>query len=73
MLLSKTLRSSTLKLAFIYVIVFSSAIFAVSGLCILVYCRLYFRKIADRSHHGGASALLIKAYEQRGPDGLDRC
>jgi len=30
-LLGKTLRSSTLKLAFIYVIVFSSAILAVLG------------------------------------------
>ena len=31
MLLSKTLRSSTLKLAFIYVLVFSSGVFALLG------------------------------------------
>ena len=67
-LLSKTLRSSTLKLAFIYVIVFASAIFAVLG---YVYWSTvaYVSKKLDRTiimEH----ALLIKTYDNAGRAGL---
>jgi hypothetical protein len=60
-LLGKTLRSSTLKLAFIYVIVFSSAIFAVLG---YVYWATvtFVSKNLDRSI-SVERALLIKAYD----------
>jgi signal transduction histidine kinase len=67
-LLSKTLRSSTLKLAFIYVIVFASAIFAVLG---YVYWSTvaYVSKKLDRTimvEH----ALLIKTHGSAGRSGL---
>jgi signal transduction histidine kinase len=60
-LLGKTLRSSTLKLAFIFVIVFSSAIFAVLG---YVYWATitFVSKNLDRSI-SVERALLIKAYD----------
>jgi signal transduction histidine kinase len=67
-LLSKTLRSSTLKLAFIYVIVFALAIFAILG---YVYWSTvaYVSKKLDRTimvEH----ALLIKTYDSAGRSGL---
>lgn len=67
-LLSKTLRSSTLKLAFIYVIVFASAIFAVLG---YVYWSTvaYVSKKLDRTimvEH----ALLVNTYDSAGRNGL---
>jgi signal transduction histidine kinase len=67
-LLSKTLRSSTLKLAFIYVIVFSSAIFAVLG---YVYWSTvtYISEKSDRNITA-ERALLIKAYGDAGQSGL---
>jgi signal transduction histidine kinase len=67
-LLSKTLRSSTLKLAFIYVTLFSSAIFAVLG---YVYWSTasYIDDIADRSLKAERS-ILVKAYSSTGLDGL---
>ena len=67
-LLGKTLRSSTLKLAFIYVIVFSSAIFAVLG---YVYWATvtFVSENLDRSI-SAEGALLIKAYDSAGHTGL---
>jgi signal transduction histidine kinase len=67
-LLGKTLRSSTLKLAFIYVIVFSSAIFAVLG---YVYWATvtFVSENLDRSI-SAEEALLIKAYDSAGHTGL---
>jgi signal transduction histidine kinase len=67
-LLSKTLRSSTLKLAFIYVIVFSAAIFGLLG---YVYWSTvkYLYEISDRAI-SVESILLTKAYEAGGRDGL---
>jgi signal transduction histidine kinase len=67
-LLGKTLRSSTLKLAFIYVIVFSSAIFAVLG---YVYWATvtFVSKNLDRSI-SVERALLIKAYDSAERTGL---
>ena len=68
MLLNKTLRSSTLKLAFIYVIVFSSAIFAVLG---YVYrsTASYLSDISDMNL-GKENKLLIDTYDGTGLDGL---
>ena len=68
MLLSKTLRSSTLKLAFIYVILFSAAIFGLLG---YVYWSTA-RYLSETSDHAisAESALLTKAYEAGGRDGL---
>ena len=68
MLLSETLRSSTLKLAFIYVIVFASAIFAVLG---YVYWSTvaYVSKKLDRTIIV-EQALLIKTYDTAGRSGL---
>jgi len=67
-LLSKTLRSSTLRLAFIYVIVFASAIFAVLG---YVYWSTveYVSEKLDRTIivEGG---LLISTYDSAGRSGL---
>ena len=67
-LLSKTLRSSTLKLAFIYVIAFSSAIFAVLG---YVYWSTvsYVSEKLDRNIME-ERALFMKAYESAGRNGL---
>jgi signal transduction histidine kinase len=67
-LLGKTLRSSTLKLAFIYVIVFSSAIFAVLG---YVYWATvnFVSKNLDRSI-SVERALLINAYDSAARTGL---
>jgi signal transduction histidine kinase len=67
-LLSKTLRSSTLKLAFIYVILFSAAIFGLLG---YVYGSTvkYLYEISDRAI-SVESILLTKAYEAGGHDGL---
>lgn len=67
-LLSKTLRSSTLKLAFIYVIVFASAIFAVLG---YVYWSTvaYVSKQLDRTILV-ESGRLIETYDSAGPSGL---
>ena len=67
-LLSKTLRSSTLKLAFIYVIAFSSAIFAVLGY-------VYWSTVAYVSEKLDKNimeerAFSIKTYEIAGRDGL---
>ena len=68
MLLSKTLRSSTLKLAFIYVILFSAAIFGLLGYVYWSTVR-YLYEISDRAV-SAESALLTKAYETGGRDGL---
>jgi signal transduction histidine kinase len=67
-LLIKTLRSSTLKLAFFYVTGFSSAIFAVIG---FVYWNTiaYVEERADRAITT-ESALLLKAYDNSGRSGL---
>jgi signal transduction histidine kinase len=68
-LLSKTLRSSsTLKLAFIYVILFCAAIFGLLG---YVYWSTvtYLYKMSDRAV-SAESALLTGAYESGGRDGL---
>jgi signal transduction histidine kinase len=67
-LLSKTLRSSTLKLAFIYVIGFSSAIFAVLG---YVYWSTvdYVSENLDRSIVAERT-FLIKTFAEAGRDGL---
>ena len=68
MLLSKTLRSSTLKLAFIYVFLFSAAIFGLLG---YVYWSTvkYLYEISDRAI-SVESILLVKANETGGRDGL---
>ena len=68
-LLSKTVRSSsTLKLAFIYVIAFCAAIFGLLG---YVYWSTvsYLYEISDRTISAEAN-LLTKAYETGGRDGL---
>ena len=68
-LLSKTVRSSsTLKLAFVYVIAFCAAIFGLLG---YVYWSTvtYLHKISDRAI-SIESDLLTKAYESGGRDGL---
>jgi signal transduction histidine kinase len=67
-LLIKTLRSSTLKLAFLYVIGFSSAIFAVLG---YVYWNTiaYVTATADRTI-AAEHAVLLAAYADAGPKGL---
>jgi signal transduction histidine kinase len=68
-LLSKTVRSSsTLKLAFIYVIAFCAAIFGLLG---YVYWSTvaYLYEMSDRAI-SAESALLIKAYKAGGRDGL---
>jgi signal transduction histidine kinase len=67
-LLSKTLRSSTLKLAFIYVILFSAAIFGLLGYVYWSTAR-YLYEISDRAM-SAESALLTRAYEDGGQDGL---
>lgn len=68
MLLSKTLRSSTLKLAFIYVTVFCAAIFGVLG---YVYWSTvdYVTENSDRVITL-ENATLIKTYAKTGRDGL---
>ena len=68
MLLNKTLRSSTLKLAFIYVVAFCAAIFGLLG---YVYWSTvtYLYEITDRAISADA-ALLTKAYEAGGREGL---
>ena len=69
MLLSKTVRSSsTLKLAFIYVIAFCAAIFGLLG---YVYWSTvtYLHEISDRAI-SRECVLLTKAYEAGGQDGL---
>ena len=68
MLLFKTLRSSTLKLAFIYVTGFSSAIFAVLG---YVYWStiVYVTERSDRTI-AAEHAALGKAYDAAGRNGL---
>ena len=68
MLLTKTLRSSTLRLAFIYVILFSAAIFGLLGYVYWSTAR-YLSEISDRAI-SAESALLTKAYEAGGRDGL---
>jgi len=67
-LLNKTLRSSTLKLAFIYVVAFCAAIFGLLG---YVYWSTvtYLYEITDRAISADA-ALLTKAYEAGGREGL---
>jgi len=68
-LLSKTVRSSsTLKLAFIYVIAFCAAIFGLLG---YVYWSTvtYLYEMSDRAI-SAESALLTKAYKAGGRDGL---
>jgi len=68
-LLSKTVRSSsTLKLAFIYVIAFCAAIFGLLG---FVYWSTvtYLYEMSDRAL-SAEGALLTRAYEAGGRDGL---
>jgi signal transduction histidine kinase len=67
-LLSKTLRSSTLKLSFIYVLVFCSAIFGVLGY-------VYWSTIAYVIENSDRlilveDAILIKTYAKSGREGL---
>ena len=68
MLLNKTLRSSTLRLAFIYVVVFNAAIFGLLG---YVYWSTvgYIYKESDRTI-SAELGLLIKAYDVGGGDRL---
>ena len=68
MLLSKTLRSSTLKLAFLYVTVFSAAIFAVLE---YVYwsTSAYISDMSDKDLKT-EKAILVKTYESAGEDAL---
>jgi signal transduction histidine kinase len=67
-LLNKTLRSSTLRLAFIYVVVFSAAIFGLLG---YVYWSTvgYLYEESDRSI-SAELGLLTKAYDFGGDDRL---
>jgi signal transduction histidine kinase len=67
-LLSKTFRSSTLKIAFIYVIVFSGAIFGVLG---YVYWSTvtYVDKILDQSIKT-ETAVLLETFSTAGRGGL---
>jgi signal transduction histidine kinase len=67
-LLNKTLRSSTLRLAFIYVVVFSAAIFGLLG---YVYWSTvgYLYEESDRSI-SAELGLLTKAYDAGGRDRL---
>jgi signal transduction histidine kinase len=67
-LLNKTLRSSTLKLAFIYVILFSAAIFGLLGYVYWSTAR-YLYEISDRAIWA-ESVLLTKSYEAGGRVGL---
>ena len=64
MLLSKTLRSSTLKLAFIYVVAFSAAIFGLLG---YVYWStvVFLNQQSDRAI-SAERALLMRAYDAGG-------
>ncbi len=68
MLLSKTLRSSTLKLALIYVSLFGAAILALFG---SVYWStvFYLREKSDRAITA-ERALLETAYDRAGPNAL---
>ena len=68
MLLTKTLRSSTLKLALIYVAVFSAAIFAVLGYVYLSTVS-YLSERADRAI-AREDAVLARTYHDAGRDGL---
>jgi signal transduction histidine kinase len=67
-LLSKTLRSSTLKLAFIYVLVFSSAVFALLG---YVYwsTAAYLYEKSDQLV-SIERQLMDKAYDEAGRNGV---
>ena len=68
MLLTKTLRSSTLRLALVYVAVFSLAIFELLG---YVYWTnaAHLTKVAD-AVVGAERDLLVQAYDSIGRDGL---
>ena len=68
MLLNKTLRSSTLKLAFIYVSAFSSAIFVVLG---FVYWSTA-NYVKEQLNHDlmSENAILLRAYASTGQSGL---
>ena len=68
MLLNKTLQSSTLRLAFIYVIVFSAGIFGLLGY--VYWSTLDY--LHEKSDHAikAEHALLLKTYDQAGRDGL---
>lgn len=68
MLLSKTLRSSTLKIAFIYVIAFSSAIFAVLGY--VYWSTASYIDVKSDHEIMVESDILIKTYADTGVDGL---
>lgn len=68
MLLSKTLQSSTLKLAFIYVAVFCLAIFALLGYVYWTTATYLYEK--SDAAVTAERALLIKAYDSAGRDGL---
>lgn len=68
MLLTKTLRSSTLKLALIYVAVFSAAIFAVLGYVYLSTVS-YLSERADRAI-AREDAVLTRTYRDAGREGL---
>jgi len=67
-LLNKTLQSSTLRLAFIYVIVFSAGIFGLLGY--VYWSTLDY--LHEKSDHAikAEHALLLKTYDQAGRDGL---
>ena len=68
MLLSKTLRSSTLRLALVYVSLFGVAILALLG---SVYWSTVFY-LREKSDHAitAERALLETAYDSRGTSGL---
>jgi hypothetical protein len=67
-LLNKTLRSSTIKLAFIYVIIFSSAIFALLG-CIYSSTASYLYKKPDQFLKVERE-LMNNAYNEAGRNGI---
>jgi signal transduction histidine kinase len=67
-LLSKTLRSSTLKLAFIYVLVFSSAVFALLGYVYWSTAAYLYQK-SDQLLNTERQ-LMDSAYEKAGRDGI---
>lgn len=68
MLLHKTLKSSTLKLAFIYVVVFCSAIFALLGYVYATTASYLYQRFDAAI--AAEQVIAMKAYESGGRDGL---
>jgi signal transduction histidine kinase len=69
-LLHKTLRSSTLKLAFIYLFVFCAAIFALLAY-VYTTTAAYLDRRLDREI-ASQQQLFVEAYDRGGPDALSR-